>query len=195
MTRRVTPAVSVVALVLVLAACTGTGTSHQAKSLANVNVPDSISVTSSAFTNGGAIPRAYTCDGAGSIPALAWSAPPAGTKSVAVVVDDPDATGGDYVHWVVIQLDPSRRTLPGPTPAAHQLDNTGGTRGWTPPCPPPGRDHHYRFSVYALRDYVCASNGDAVPSADCSEPSAEDALGQIADNAIAKGTLVGTYRR
>jgi phosphatidylethanolamine-binding protein (PEBP) family uncharacterized protein len=76
-----------------------------------------------------------------------------------------------------------------------ELDNTGGTKGWTPPCPPAGKTHHYQLAVYALRDYVCADNGDASNGPDCSPPASAQALAQIKDAAIAKGVLVGTYSR
>jgi len=129
-----------------------------------------IVVTSTAFKNNAPIPRMYTCDGAGTTPPIKWTGIPAGTISVAVVVDDPDApVPGGFVHWVVLDLPPTDGTLP-PVP--------GGAREakkWTPPCPPSGT-HHYRFTVYALRLAVA------------SQASIEAAT-------IAKSTLVGTYRR
>jgi phosphatidylethanolamine-binding protein (PEBP) family uncharacterized protein len=114
---------------------------------------------------------------------------------VAVVVDDPDAPHGDFLHWLVIGLPPKAGSVPSRAVGVSELDNTGGTKGWTPPCPPAGSSHHYQFSVYALRDYVCADNGDASNGPDCSPPSSTQALAQIRDAAIARGVLVGTYRR
>jgi phosphatidylethanolamine-binding protein (PEBP) family uncharacterized protein len=112
-----------------------------------------------------------------------------------VVVDDPDAPKGPFVHWVVVGLAPGPGHVPATGGNVHELDNTAGSNGWTPPCPPTGSTHHSRFTVYALRDYVCSDNGDSAATADCSPPSAANALQQIAGNAIAKGTVVGTYRR
>lgn len=182
-------------VLLLAAACSGGTTSSSARALDATTVATSITVTSPDFTNNSTLPRAHTCDGPGTAPTISWSAVPTDTKSVAVVVDDPDAPKGPFVHWVVIGLPPRAGTISATTPGLHALDNTGGTRGWTPPCPPAGSMHHYRFTVYALRDYVCATNGDDVGEPGCAEPSAQEALGQIRGTAIAKGALVGTYRR
>ena len=184
-------------LVLLLAACSTTSTAKSAIALDDSRVPATMTVTSSAFANNTRLPRVYTCDGQGSIPPLAWTAPPPTTKTIAIVVDDRDAPNGHYVHWIVINLPPSARSLDGPLPSgAHELDNTGGTIGWTPPCPtPPNTLHHYYFTVYALNDYVCPDNGDQANLPDCDVPSSQEAIPQIAGNALAKGALVGTYSR
>jgi Raf kinase inhibitor-like YbhB/YbcL family protein len=177
------------------AACGGGSTSKDTGALQTIAVPESITVTSPAFKNGAAIPRANTCDGAGGAPTIRWTAVPTRTKSVAVVVDDPDAPGGTFLHWLVVGLAPAPGRVPSTAAGVNELDNTGGTRGWTPPCPPAGPAHHYRFTVYALRDYVCADNGDASNGPGCSAPSSVQALPQIRDTAIARGVLVGTYHR
>ena len=144
------------------------------------------------FANNGTIPNANTCDGAGTEPTISWSAVPAHTKTVAVVVDDPDAPKGDFLQWLVIGLPAKAGSVPSRAPSVSELDNTGGTRGWSAPCPPAGSIHHYRFSVYALNDYVCADNGDSSNGPDCSPPSSVQALPQIQGTAIARGVLVGT---
>jgi Raf kinase inhibitor-like YbhB/YbcL family protein len=192
-TRRVS--MVLVALVTLAAGACGGSTSQDTSALDATRVPEKITVTSPAFENGGAIPRANTCDGAGTPPTIRWTGVPASAKAVAVVVDDPDAPGGDFLHWLVIGLPPTAGSVPSRVPGVSELDNTGGTRGWTPPCPPAGSIHHYQFSVYALRDYVCADNGDASNGPDCSAPSSVQALPQIQNSAIARGVLVGTYRR
>lgn len=191
---RVKEVLASVALVCVAAAC-GTSTSKGAQSLDTSQLPNTIAVTSTAFANGGPIPRSDTCDGPGNEPTISWDKLPTATKSVAVVVDDPDAPGGTFVHWLVIGLPPEPGRIPSKAKGVFELDNTGGTRGWTPPCPPAGATHHYRFTVYALNDYVCADNGDQAGTAGCSPPAANDALSQIRGTAIAKGTVVGTYRK
>jgi Raf kinase inhibitor-like YbhB/YbcL family protein len=185
---------ALVALVATLTACGGS-TSKDTRALDSVDVPTSITVTSPAFADGAAIPRANTCAGAGTAPTIEWTAVPAATKSVAVVVDDPDATGGTFLHWLVVGLAPRPGHVPSTAAGVNQLDNTGGTQGWTPPCPPAGPAHHYHFTVYALRDYVCADNGDASNGPDCSAPSSVQALSQIREDAIARGVLIGTYHR
>jgi Raf kinase inhibitor-like YbhB/YbcL family protein len=113
--------------------------------------PAAIQVTSTAFATGAMIPSEFTCKGAGEAPPLAWT----GTgqaAAVALVVDDPDAPGGTFVHWVVLDLPAGSTGLPrgGALPAGvHQATNSGGGTGWVPPCPP-SDTHHYRFTVYAL---------------------------------------------
>ena len=113
-------------------------------------------LTSDAFTQGGAIPSACTCDGENYSPALAWTAPPAGTKSLALIVDDPDAPMGRWVHWVVSHLPPTARALPAAFPDdAERPDGTRqgrtdfGRPGYGGPCPPSGT-HRYHFTLYAL---------------------------------------------
>jgi Raf kinase inhibitor-like YbhB/YbcL family protein len=186
-----TPLLVAVALVA-LAACGGS-TAKDTGALAATKVPVTITVTSPAFENNGAIPRANSCDGPGTVPTIRWGAIPATAKTVAVVVDDPDAN--HFLHWLVVGLAAAPGSVPSHAPGVSELDNTGGTRGWTPPCPPPGSTHHYQFTVYALNDYVCADNGDASNGPDCSPPSSIQALPQIQGAAIAKGVLVGTYQR
>jgi Raf kinase inhibitor-like YbhB/YbcL family protein len=191
MTRRLG---AIAALAVVLAACSGS-TAKDTRALDATAVPKSLTVTSSAFGNGQRIPSANTCDGTGTAPTIAWGAVPDDTKSVAVVVDDPDAPSGDFLHWLVIGLPPQAGRVPSHAAGVTELDNAAGTKGWTPPCPPAGSTHHYRFTVYALRDYVCADNGDTSNGPDCSPPSSSQALPQIRDAAIAKGVLVGSYTR
>jgi Raf kinase inhibitor-like YbhB/YbcL family protein len=181
--------------VSVSATACGGNTAKNTHVLDTINVVDDIKVTSPAFTGGGAIPRANTCDGPGTEPTITWGKVPAATKAVAVVVSDPDAPSGDFLHWLVIGLPPKPGSIPSHAANVTELDNTGGTRGWTPPCPPAGSTHHYRFTVYALNDYVCADNGDASNGPDCSAPSSVQALSQIAGAAIARGVLTGTYKR
>ena len=185
-----------VAVAMVVAAACGGSTARGARALGAAAIPETIKVTSPAFANNGMIPRANTCDGTGTAPAVAWSAVPPAAKSVAVVVDDPDAPGGaPFVHWIVVGLPAAPGTLPSTSSGVHALDNGRGTLGWTPPCPPTGAAHRYHFTVYALSDYVCADNGDASNGPDCSPPAAVAALSQIRNTALAKGVLVGSYRR
>jgi Raf kinase inhibitor-like YbhB/YbcL family protein len=109
------------------------------------------------FTSGSEIPRQFTCAGSNISPALTWSAPPEGTESFALVMDDPDAPGRTWVHWVLYDLPASERALPegiapkGTLPSgARQGRNDFGRIGYGGPCPPPGAPHRYFLKLYAL---------------------------------------------
>src|SRR5262245_52386243 len=109
-----------------------------------------LTVTSPVFIDGSTIPKDYTCAGAGKMPMLAWSGDLKGSAALAVVVDDPDAPGGTFVHLVVTDLPAGTRSLGDALPTgAHYALNGAGRAGWTAPCPPSGT-HHYRFTVYGL---------------------------------------------
>jgi len=112
---------------------------------------------------------------------------PEGTAGVALVVDDPDAPRGTYVHWILVGLDPATEGLAeGAVPAgARQLPNSAGDAAWAGPCPPGGPAHHYRFTVYALRQQPEVAD-DADPEA---------AVEAIEAAATARGRLVGTFGR
>jgi Raf kinase inhibitor-like YbhB/YbcL family protein len=139
-----------------------------------------MTVSSSAFKAGAAIPVRYTCKGENLSPPLSWSAPPAGTAELALVVDDPDAPGGTFVHWVISGIPASQRELAeNAVPAGAQE-----VRKYTGPCPPGGRAHHYRFTVYAL-DRSAGVRSGAGP---------RDAIAAIQSAATAQGQLVGTFQ-
>jgi Raf kinase inhibitor-like YbhB/YbcL family protein len=151
-----------------------------------------LAVTSTAFGDGEAIPARFTCDGQEVSPPLAWVAGDgadgvaAQPAAWALVVDDPDAPGGTFVHWVVLDI-PSRThaVATGSVPSgATQAQTSAGSASYAGPCPPSGT-HHYRFTVYALS----AATGlpDGAPT--------DDALDAIRAKADAQGTLVGTYSR
>lgn len=155
-----------------------------------------MSVTSSAFSQGGRIPQQYAaaaCDGRNLSLPLKWSGAPGLTQSIALSVYDPDAGGGaGFWHWVVYDLPRVTRALtsskdgsrlPHGTVVAR---NSAGTRAWFGPCPPHGAPHHYRFTVYALD----------VPYAQMKPGSAPGAiLGTISSHVLAAGTLTGIYGR
>jgi hypothetical protein len=114
-------------------------------------------VHSIAFTAGGTIPKKYTCDGLDVSPPLSWTDLPTGTKSLALIMDDPDAPVGTWVHWVLYNLPPSTHELPEGTPTSETLASGArqGTNdfrkvGYGGPCPPPGPAHRYFFKLYAL---------------------------------------------
>ncbi len=146
--------------------------------------PISVTVSSAAFADGAAIPPQYSCDGSGARPPIAWGEVPAATKSIAIVVDDPDAPSGTFVHWTAWGFDPSAHAATG---AVHEGAHSGGGRGWTPPCPPKGAAaHHYRFFVYALRHRLPVNDG-------ASPDSVRAAIAAAAP--LARGELTATYQR
>lgn len=115
-------------------------------------------LTSDAFTNGQSIPAKYTCIGRNLSPALAWTDPPASTQSFALIVEDPDAPGGTWIHWVLFNIPAETRALPEDLPVTGKNTtpnaiftgvNSAGDIGYGGPCPPSGT-HRYYFKLYAL---------------------------------------------
>ena len=146
-----------------------------------------IQLTSLAFPDGGDIPKEYTCDGFDASPALAWSGLPQGTRSLAVVVDDPDA--GGFIHWVVYAMPPDREGIPArvlPDVVDYrQGKNDFGKTGYGGPCPPKGSRHTYRFRVYALDTDIFISAGS----------SPNDVIEAMRGHILAYGQLTGRYGR
>jgi Raf kinase inhibitor-like YbhB/YbcL family protein len=128
------------------------------------DVPDVIQVSSD-FASGDPLPTQFTCDGAGEFPPIRWGQLPEGTEAVAVLVNDPDAPGGDFIHRLVTNLDPDAGALDsaGTPDGALELPTSEDVPGWVPPCPPEGEGpHRYVFTVYAL-DRVTRVPDDAQP--------------------------------
>jgi Raf kinase inhibitor-like YbhB/YbcL family protein len=144
-----------------------------------------LKVTSTDFKNNGAIPKANSCEGAGTSPELKWSKAPKGTQSIAILVEDPDAPKGTFTHWLITGLPATQTSLDADAKlpdSATEMKNDAGTSGFTAPCPPSG-NHHYLFHVYAL---------DAqLPSI----TSRADFLAAIAGHVLAEGRLTGTYQK
>jgi Raf kinase inhibitor-like YbhB/YbcL family protein len=106
---------------------------------------------SSAFGHAQAIPSRYSCEGEDVSPPLRWSNVPEGTRSLAMIVDDPDAPGGVFTHWLAWGLEPAAEGLGEGESAPREGRNDFGTRGYRGPCPPPGHGRHrYVFRLYAL---------------------------------------------
>jgi len=118
----------------------------------------SFALKSTAFSNGGEIPRKYTCSGENVSPALNWTEPPGHARSLALIVDDPDAPAGTWTHWIIWNIPAHATSLPEAVPTiqeslasgARQGKNDFGRIGYGGPCPPPGRPHRYFFKLYAL---------------------------------------------
>ena len=150
-----------------------------------------IKVTSSAFEENGMIPVQYTCDGKDLSPPLAWDNIPDGTKSIALICDDPDAPMGTWVHWVLFNLPADTRELIENIPSDENLKN--GARhgkndfrnfGYGGPCPPSGT-HRYYFKVYALDTVIGLSAG----------ATKRQLLGAMEGHILAEGQLMGRYKR
>lgn len=158
-------------VVLLLAAASGCGDEDTVPPTA----PEKLTIKSPAFKDGETIPTRFTCDGEGPPPPLEWSGVPDDAKELVLLVEDPDAPGGVYVHWVFPHLDPKSTSLP------------AGGEGWRPPCPPDGeKAHHYRFNLYATKkatDLTTTTGGkDAHQAIEDADP-------------LARGELIGTYSR
>jgi Raf kinase inhibitor-like YbhB/YbcL family protein len=158
---------------------------------AHGQVRTSFWVRSASFSDGGAIPSDHTCDGADLSPQLQWQSAPAGTKSFAIVVDDPDAPA-DFTHWLVYNISPGVRDLPqnaSTHAAAHQGAAEGtndfGRSGYGGPCPPRGNPHHYVFRVYALDLLLDLPPGVTRKQLDAA----------MSGHILAQGQIVGTYQR
>jgi hypothetical protein len=117
----------------------------------------SFALNTTAFANGGEIPRKYTCDSTDLSPALNWNDVPAGTHSLALIADDPDAPVGTWTHWIIWNIPADAAALPEGVPKVEVLDD--GARqgkndfkriGYGGPCPPPGKPHRYFFKLFAL---------------------------------------------
>jgi Raf kinase inhibitor-like YbhB/YbcL family protein len=151
----------------------------------------SFAITATPFISGGApggrIEDEYTCKGADVSPVLAWAAAPAGTKSLALIVDDPDAPGGVFTHWVVYGLPGSLRELKkGQLPlGAQQGVNDFGSTGYRGPCPPPGKPHRYFFTLYALDESIGWPSGS----------SAGELRRGMEGHILAQAKVYGTFSR
>src|SRR4051794_8596552 len=170
---------------LALAGCGSSG--ERANSGSEVGTMP-LAVASPDLGNGGTVPRRFTCDGAGARPALSWAGIPSQAVEVAVLVGDPDAPGGTFVHWAVWGLPPTTKGVRSdalPTGAVQGVNSAGGN-GWTPPCPPQGeKPHHYVFGVYALRKRISLRPGE--------DPSG--VVPAVRAAAIATGSLTAHYGR
>ncbi len=178
------------ALIAVTAACSGGGNGEPTPL-----VPEgaaTLQVTSAAFENGGPIPANYTCDGWAFSPPLTWSGVPAGTASLALLSEDPDAPGAAWVHWVLYGLAPAASGLPEGIEATETT--SGGARqgkndfkriGYGGPCPPGGSPHRYFFRLYALDTELSLDGGATKASL----------LKAMEGHVMGAGQMMGTYER
>jgi Raf kinase inhibitor-like YbhB/YbcL family protein len=147
-----------------------------------------LKLASPQIKDGGAIPTALTCDGAGTAPTITWREAPPDAVELVLVVEDPDAKGG-FIHWTAYGMTAATGSGLAPDgrfPTGTKYgQNSAGKNGWTPPCPPEGDDaHHYIFSLYALKTATGLPDG-AKP---------DEVLAKL-KGAVARGTFTGTYKR
>lgn len=152
-----------------------------------------LELKSSAFGPDQMIPRKYTCEGEDVSPALLWEGAPAGTKSFALICDDPDAPMGTWVHWVLYDLPADAKGLEEGVAKSEKLQSGAkqgktnfGSVGYGGPCPPPGHGtHHYHFKLYALDAAL-----DLQPGA-----AKNKLLQAMKGHILAETELVGLYKR
>jgi Raf kinase inhibitor-like YbhB/YbcL family protein len=152
----------------------------------------SFEIASTAFSGGGTIPKKFTRDGPDVSPPLRWTRAPAAAQSFALIMDDPDAPVGTWVHWVLYDLPADATELPEGVEKQEQLVNRAiqGRNdfrriGYGGPCPPPGTPHHYYFKLYALDTKLNLKGG-------ATKPELERAMkGHI----LGEAELVGRYGR
>ena len=141
---------------------------------------------SSAFDHDGPIARRHSCEGEDLSPPLSWSGLPEGTRSLALLVDDPDAPVGTFTHWLAWGLDPGAEGLGEDEAAPVEGRNDFGTSGYRGPCPPPGHGRHrYSFRLYALDSDI-----DLSPGAEQGELQRA-----LEGHTLAIAELIGTYER
>jgi len=150
-----------------------------------------ITITSTAFTEGSMIPRQYTCEGEDVSPPLVWTGVPVGTKSLALICDDPDAPMGTWVHWVLFNIPASIKELPAKIPPEKIIENSAkhGMNdfqkfGYGGPCPP-GGTHRYYFKLYALDTEINLEAGI----------TKAQLLKAMEGHILAEGQLMGRYKR
>ena len=174
------------AFVIVLSACASTTSTEAA-------VTNQLTITSDAFASGQSIPAKYSCIGRNISPPLAWNEPPTGTKSFTLIMDDPDAPIGTWVHWVLYNIPLTNRELQEDLPltgknvdpnAIYVGKNSSGNIGYDGPCPP-GGTHRYFFKVYALDTTI-----NLLPGA-----TKEQVLKEMDGHILAQGELVGTFSK
>jgi Raf kinase inhibitor-like YbhB/YbcL family protein len=155
--------------------------------VATASAASSFQLRSPAFAVGSAIPAVYTCDGKGVSPPLAWSGVPGRARSLALIVTDPDAPGGTFVHWIVYNLPASASHLERDANPSHTVRfgrNSDGERAYYGLCPPSGT-HHYHFKLYAL-DTRLPTRGRMTRSR---------LMRVMRGHQLETAELVGTYRR
>lgn len=175
--NRITCILQITALLAEFAACGGGGGAHPSAPAGVTESP--ITVTSNAFSENGTVPIDDTCDGKDSSPEISWSSPPTGTKSIVVVLDDPDAPGGTFTHFLAYGISPDVHELKAAadlSAIARVGKNDFGAVRYNGPCPPKQEEHLYRFQIFALD--VPMNLQEAAPRADVDAAMSGHVLGR-----------------
>ncbi|HSK16192.1 MAG TPA: YbhB/YbcL family Raf kinase inhibitor-like protein [Gaiellaceae bacterium] len=156
--------------------------------------PGELAFTESEIAEGEPIDELYTCDGDFVSPALNWAGIPEEAAELVLVVEDPDAPGGTYTHWLVYAMAPDMDGLPRGTPpgpvvsgalSIRQGINDDDFPGYTAPCPPEGEEHRYAFTLYALEEETGLGPG----------ASEDEIRAAVEESAVAEATLTAVYQR
>jgi Raf kinase inhibitor-like YbhB/YbcL family protein len=185
-------------LLIFLAACAPQSTSTPGAPLRATEVPPAaetpagdLTLTSERFTEGQPIPEKFTCKGQNVSPALAWTNPPSGTQTFALIMDDPDAPGDTWIHWVLYNIPGGTSFMPDALPGQGGIAyvgnhgmNTAGNTYYEGPCPPSGT-HRYFFRLYALDTALDFS----------ASPDAVELTAAMQGHVLAQAELMGTYAK
>jgi Raf kinase inhibitor-like YbhB/YbcL family protein len=151
-----------------------------------------LKIVSSSLRDKGTIPNKYTCEGEDISPQIGWGELPEEVKSLALVCDDPDAPGGDFVHWVIFNIPPEVDSLPEGLAPKDTLDfgaiqgmTDFGSAGYGGPCPPRGTIHHYHFKLYGLDKMLEAEKNI----------TKRELLEKMEGHVVARGEIVGLFKR
>ena len=170
-------------LSLAISGCGGSRSSTSTAPAPAVRLAGSLRLGSPAFSQNGPIPKTFSCQGRNVSPPVRWTGVPAGTRELVLVMRDPDAPGGDFIHWALAGIPPSARAF-GQGGVSGQVipgRNSFGTLGYSGPCPPAGKAHHYVLTLSALSAPSGLKSGWTTM--------------QLRVRAVAIATLVGTYAR
>ncbi len=187
---RLTTALALLSVGLLVAGCRAKSGSPPSPSPGEA--PAGLVLASPAFAPGAPIPRKYTCDGDDVSPPLSWTNAPTATQAFALVVADPDAPGGTWIHWVIFDIPGTATGLSRAIPPAARLPdgsvqgvNSWGQVGYGGPCPPEGGRHRYLFRLYALDTRL--ERGADIAAAGLMEA--------MEGHVLAQAELMGVYRR
>jgi len=188
-TRRIAACLVILALILVGAILLLRQRGHT--DIAQGQIQRSITVETLSFSSGAKLPKRFSCDGAGLSPEIHWPSPPTGTRSLAIVMDDPDSPFG-FVHWLVYDIPVEAHGISegassqaGLPPGAVEGINSSGTPGYTGPCPPGAKPHHYVFRLYALDLPIGLPSGK----------NKGQLAAAVKDHVLAEGEITALYGR
>lgn len=174
--------------VALVAGCSSEPNDEDAGLAPGGRMPGGMTMVSTAFEAGDAVPERFSCEGENVPPPLRWDGIPPGTGELALVIEDPDAPDGIFVHWLVVGIDPATREVgpSGPPPGARVLPGSSDNPTYIGPCPPDGAgNHRYFFQIYALQ---------AAPHLpDTATPL--ERVRAIRTAATASGVLMATFQR